>query len=168
MAGTVVVDGDWDQPGAAMERRQQWQGPVTLAAVRKQVVLYKSYAEPVRAWRSPYTGSGDGRWHCLGGKWNKEQVAHAGWTSAVMGARVIIMETKEHETGPLAWINGSWAMTMEWGKEDKSLENSVEYSILAVGMATPLFSATKNRDSWELGRCIISHHLYSRLPVHSY
>lgn len=59
-------------------------------------------------------------------------------------------------------------MTMEWGKEDKSLENSVEYSILAVGMATPLFSATKNRDSWELGRCIISHQLYSRLPVHSY
>lgn len=47
---------------------------ITLATVRKQIVLYRSYADTVRALNIRYTGSGewDERWHYSGGKCNKE------------------------------------------------------------------------------------------------
>lgn len=80
---------------------------MTLASVGKQVVLYTSYADTVRALRIPYTGSGE-RWqYSSGGKCKNEHVAQSGWRSALQRHEGAMIDKRKGRTGSLAWIEGN-------------------------------------------------------------
>ena len=79
---------------------------MTLASVGKQVVLYTTYADTVRA---PYTGSGerDERWQASGGKCNNEHVAQSGWMLVLQRHEGAMMIDKGRTGSLLAWIEGN-------------------------------------------------------------